>query len=144
MPLIESLPDTRTLLLWASVFSVGALLVAVLAVPWVVARLPAGYFNRAHRNPWHTLAHEPWYALVLGLLKNLVGAVLATAGLLMLFAPGQGLLTLLAGLLLMNFPGKFRLERWLVARPGVFRALNWLRSRHGVEAFEPPAVRHGN
>jgi len=53
--------------------------------------------------------------------------------------PGQGLLTLLVGLLLMNFPGKYQLERWLVGRPGVLGALNWLRRRGGHEPFEPPA-----
>ena len=138
------LPDSATLLLWATAASIAALVVTLLAVPWVVARLPADYFSRGHRDPWHTLGQEPWYALVLGLLKNLVGAVLALLGLVMLFTPGQGLLTLLVGLLMMNFPGKFRLERWLVARPGVFRALNWLRTRHGVSPFEPPVLGHGN
>ena len=56
----------------------------------------------------------------------------------MLVTPGQGVLTILAGLLLMNFPGKYRLERWLVMRPGVMRALNWLRARRGQTPFEIP------
>ena len=51
--------------------------------------------------------------------------------------PGQGLLTLLVGLLLMNFPGKYRLERWLVGRRGVLTALNWLRRRGGHPPFQP-------
>ena len=70
--------------------------------------------------------------------KNLLGAALMLLGILMLFTPGQGLLTLLVGLLLMNFPGKYRLERTLVARPGIFRSLNWLRRRRGAEPFELP------
>jgi hypothetical protein len=53
----------------------------------------------------------------------------------MLFTPGQGILTILAGLLLMNFPGKYRLERWLVQRPGVLSSLNWLRTRRGKAPF---------
>ena len=57
----------------------------------------------------------------------------------MLVTPGQGLLTLLAGLLLMNFPGKYQLERWLVSRRGVLTALNWLRRRSGQVPFDPPA-----
>jgi len=78
------------------------------------------------------------FALVLGLLKNLLGALLVVMGLVMLVTPGQGLLTLLAGLLLMNFPGKYRMERWLVLRPGVMRALNWLRQRQGHAPFDRP------
>ena len=54
-------------------------------------------------------------------------------------AIGQGLLTLLVGLLLMNFPGKYQLERWLVGRPGVLAALDWLRQRKGEPPFDPPA-----
>ncbi len=57
----------------------------------------------------------------------------------MLVTPGQGLLTLLIGLLLLNFPGKYRLERWLVRRPGVLRTLNWVRRRRGQEHFESPS-----
>jgi len=59
-------------------------------------------------------------------------------GLLMLVTPGQGVMTLLVGLLLMNFPGKYRMERWLVMRPGVLRALNWLRRRRGQRPFAAP------
>ena len=44
----------------------------------------------------------------------------------MLVAPGQGLLTMVVGLLLVDFPGKYRLERWLVTRQQVWRSINWL------------------
>jgi hypothetical protein len=49
------------------------------------------------------------------------------------------LLTLLVGLLVMNFPGKYQLERWLVLRPGVLRGLNWLRRRRDHAPFDTPA-----
>jgi hypothetical protein len=61
------------------------------------------------------------------------------AGLVMLVVPGQGLLTLAVGLMLMDFPGKFRLERWLATRGPVWRSLNWLRKR----ARRPPLERPG-
>jgi hypothetical protein len=54
-------------------------------------------------------------------------------GLLMLVLPGQGLLTIVTGLLLINYPGKYKLEQKLVAVPSVFRALNWIR----VKANKP-------
>jgi len=75
---------------------------------------------------------HPW-----GLGHGIPG-VLVLLGVIMLVTPGQGLLTLLIGLLLLNFPGKYRLERWLVLRPGVLRGLNWLRRRHGEPPFEAP------
>jgi hypothetical protein len=56
----------------------------------------------------------------------------------MLVTPGQGILTLLIGLMLMNFPGKYHVERWLVMRPGVMRGMNWLRARRGQALFDVP------
>jgi hypothetical protein len=131
-------PDhLQQLILWGSGLSIVALIATVIGMPWVVARLPSDYFNRPVRSVWRNLGQEPLYALALGFLKNLLGAVLVLLGLVMLFTPGQGLLTLLAGLLLMNFPGKYQLERALVERPGMLRALNWLRARHGAPPFHP-------
>ena len=132
--------DWEQLLLWSTVGSVAAFISALVAVPWVVTRLPHDYFSRARRSAWRELDGEPVFALVLGLLKNLLGGVLVLLGLVMLVTPGQGLLTLLAGLLLMNFPGKYQLERWLVLRPGVLRTLNWLRGRQGQVPFDAPPV----
>ena len=43
--------------------------------------------------------------------------------------PGQGLLTMIVGLTMIDFPGKQRLERRLIGRPHVLRAINRLRAR---------------
>lgn len=131
--------EWEQLLLWGTGLSVGAVIVTLLGVPWVVTRLPSNYFVQERREAWRASSGEPFLAWVMSLLKNLLGFVLVILGGIMLVTPGQGLLTLLAGLLLMNFPGKYRLERWLVKRPGVMRALNWLRSRHQQPPFEVPA-----
>ena len=50
--------------------------------------------------------------------------------------PGQGLLTILIGISLVNFPGKYRLERYLVSRRWAQRSLNWVRKRGGKPPFE--------
>lgn len=44
-------------------------------------------------------------------LRNVLGAILLVAGIAMLVLPGQGVPTILISLGLMNFPGKYRLER---------------------------------
>jgi hypothetical protein len=129
----------ETLLWWASGLSLLALVGTLIGVPWVVARLPRDYFNQSHRAVWRLSSDEPWYALAIGILKNILGALLVLLGAVMLVTPGQGLLTLLVGLLLMNFPGKYQLERWLVGRRGVLPALNWLRRRSDQPPFDPPA-----
>ena len=59
-------------------------------------------------------------------------------GVVMLVTPGQGLLTMVMGIALMDFPGKDRLEKALVARAGIRAALNWVRHRQGREPFRFP------
>jgi hypothetical protein len=56
-------------------------------------------------------------------------------GVAMLVLPGQGVLTIITGLLLLDFPGKYRFERWLVRRGPVLRGVNWLRDRAGRQAL---------
>jgi hypothetical protein len=65
-------------------------------------------------------------------MKNVLGAMLLTGGFILLFIPGQGLLTMAVGLLLIDYPGKFALERRVVAIEPIFNGLNWLRSRRGI------------
>ena len=60
-----------------------------------------------------------------------LGALLSLPGI-----PGQGLLTILIGLILLDFPGKRGLERRLVSRPSVLAAINRLRARFGRPAME--------
>jgi hypothetical protein len=40
--------------------------------------------------------------------------------------------------MLLDFPGKYRLERWLATRRAVWRSINWLRRRAGREPLQQP------
>jgi uncharacterized membrane protein (UPF0136 family) len=67
------------------------------------------------------------------LVKNALGALLFIAGSVMIFLPGQGLLTMVAGLALLNFPGKRKLEMRFLHMPRVLSSINWLRTKAGRE-----------
>jgi hypothetical protein len=67
-------------------------------------------------------------------LKNLAGTILVLAGAIMLVGPGQGAIAILIGIMLLDFPGKYRLERWVIRQRPVRRAVNWIR----VKARRPP------
>lgn len=116
------------------VTSVGSLGV----VAWVLVTLPSDYFHNDHHAalPWadrHPLLR--WLAII---AKNLLGLLLVAIGIVLLLpgVPGQGLLTMLIGIMLLNFPGKRRLERALVNRPSIKRSINRLRARFG----KPPLM----
>jgi hypothetical protein len=120
---------------WLIVTSMLMLVISVAAVGWVIVRVPADYFAREHpaEGPWahrHPLIRA---ALIIG--KNVLGLVLVAAGLLMLVLPGQGVLTILAGLFLLDFPGRHKLVMWLVRRQAILNSLNWVRERAGREPF---------
>jgi hypothetical protein len=105
--------------------------VTILIVAGMLAALPATYFrDDGQRRP---LPRGGIAGVVGRVLKNALGLVLIVLGFLLSLpaVPGQGVLTMLIGLMLMDFPGKRRFEQKLVARPGVLEAMNrvraWLR-----------------
>ncbi len=126
---------------WAEVVlgvGVAISVLSLLAVPLLIARIPADYFLRleAPPSPWaHRHRALRW---ALRGLRMVLGLLLLAAGLAMLVLPGQGLLTLLAGLIVLEFPGKRRLERALLRRERVRRLLNCVRRRSGRAPLMAP------
>ena len=121
---------------WLLIVSACGLLIGVIATPFLVTWIPPEYFSHNRR---HVIDRgNPIIGWIFLALKNVVGAVFFVAGILMLFLPGQGLLTVLLGLMIMNYPGKYALERWLVTRPKVLPALNWLRGKRNHPPLESP------
>lgn len=98
----------------------------------VVVRIPHDYFVG---DEVHSLLplRSPWLRWLARIGRNLVGVTLIVLGLLMSVPgiPGQGLLTILLGVMMVDLPRKRRLERWIVGRPSVLRTMNRLRARYG-------------
>ncbi|MDQ3803954.1 MAG: hypothetical protein M3416_09020 [Acidobacteriota bacterium] len=113
-----------------ALISVVTFVVSILVVTFVLVRLPANYFHSSHDREFLTDRH-PVLRLVGMFLKNLLGLVLVGFGIVMSLpgVPGQGVLTILLGIMLLDFPGKRALEIKLVSRPTVFHAINHLRAR---------------
>lgn len=111
--------------------------VSIGAVTFVLVKLPATYFQSSHARDFWIDRHRAvrWSGII---LKNVFGLLLLVLGVIMSFpgVPGQGLLTILLGLMLLDFPGKRRLELKIVSRPKVLKAINRLRARFG----RPPMV----
>lgn len=128
---------SQTILLWLSLFSLVTFVVSLLSLPWLVALIPEDYFQPKRRQALSKRSH-PALRLFLLTAKNLLGGVLLLGGTIMLFLPGQGLLTIAMGLILMDYPGKFRLERRLASKPAVFNGLNWLRGRANKPLLQKP------
>jgi hypothetical protein len=118
--------------------SVALFVLSLIVFPLVVIHLPADYFVRSRRDPARPMRRRPVLWAVLIVVKNMFGLGLILAGIAMLVLPGQGLLTILMGLALTNFPGKYGLERRMVRMPRVARALNRIRRSAGKPELELP------
>jgi len=117
-------------LLWLFVFSIAGFIASLIAIPFILVKLPADYFDERRPRKWME-NHHPVLRLTGRVVKNAIGVVLLLAGIAMLFLPGQGVLTILIGISMVDFPGKRGLERRLISQPPVLQTINKLRAKFG-------------
>jgi hypothetical protein len=106
--------------------------ISLAIVSFIMVKIPANYF-RSDYSPEFLSGRNPvirWLGLI---GKNVLGVLLVALGIVMSVpgVPGQGLLTILLGVMLLDFPGRRDLELRLVSRPAVFKTINKLRHRFG-------------
>ena len=119
-------------LLFVVTFSINLAIVSLILV-----KIPPTYFQKDHsREFWKD--SSPAVRLLGVVLKNILGVFLVALGIVLSLpgVPGQGILTILLGIMLLDFPGRRKLEHKLVSRPQVFKTINKLRHRFG----KPPLV----
>jgi hypothetical protein len=118
---------SRTVELIMLAASVAMFVGTVLAVPVFFARIPDDYFVQRSAQALHRR-----------IVRNAIGAVLVALGVAMLVLPGQGVLTILVGIALLDLPFKDRLVRWLLLHPKVKSAVDSLRAKGGRGPLVPP------
>lgn len=121
----------ETLLWWLAAASVLVLVVTVISMVWLLVHLPRDYFLYPDRYQSGWARQRPVLRVLLRVFSNALGAVFLSAGLLMLFLPGQGILTIVVGLMMIDFPAKNRLVRHVVRRPKLRSSIDAIRKRAG-------------
>lgn len=107
------------------------------AIAVVMLKIPANYFSSHYVQDF--LPDSPWivrWGAVI--LKNLLGVFLIGLGIILSLpgVPGQGILTILLGLIMLDIPGKRPLEARIIKRPAVLGAINSLRARYNRPPLE--------
>lgn len=133
---IQAVWADDTLLIYLGLTSLVFFIITLLVIPWLILQIPEDYFVRETRQPFLVELHHPALRIFLLVAKNLLGACFLLLGIALLVLPGQGLLTMLLGIIMIDFPGKYRLERWFVSRETVLRSVNWLR----LKGKRPPII----
>jgi len=123
--------ERETLLAWIGGLSFLTVVVSAAIVPIVIRGMPHDYFLENSQATEKLRRSHPVLRGAFLVVKNLVGGILVLGGLIMLITPGQGLLTMIIGLMLMNFPGKRRLEIRLIRTRFLNRAVDWIRRKGG-------------
>ena len=121
--------------LYGAAIFVVSMVVSLLIVGVVMVKIPENYFSSHYQHDF--LPNSSWltrWGAVVG--KNVAGLILVIAGIIMLVGPGQGILTILIGLILMDIPGKRPLEARLIKRPVILAAVNNFRAKYN----KPPLV----
>jgi len=115
----------------------ASLTVSFVSIAIVMVKIPENYFSSHYTRDF--LPNSSW-AVRWGavILKNILGVFLVILGVLLSLpgVPGQGVLTILLGLIMLDIPGKRPLEARIINRPAILSAINKLRDRYG----KPPLV----
>jgi UPF0716 family protein affecting phage T7 exclusion len=115
-------------------FTLATCVISAAVALFIFVRMPANYFSDHASKP--SSSKHPVIRWTMLILKNVLGAILIAAGIVMLVTPGQGVLTIVIGIMLLNFPEKRKLLRALLARPRIREAINTLRARFN----KPPLI----
>jgi len=114
--------------------SIGTLVVSLGVAGWMLVRVPADYFKNESRQKKKDGVWKKVLKNVLGVLLVAVGIVLSLPG-----VPGQGLLLVLAGLMITDIPGKYKVERKILSKKPIRKAANRLRAWRHRPPLEFPA-----
>jgi hypothetical protein len=110
--------------------SIAIFVGSLIAIPIAIIRLPEDY-----------LVHPPEQtkSMPLKIAKNALGIALLAIGIAMLVLPGQGVLMVIAGLTLVDFPGRHKLVKKLLSKPKVQRAITAIRRRGHKPPLQTPS-----
>ena len=140
--MFDSLSEFFLALTWRSVLIgvlifVGSFLVNLGIVSVILVKLPANHFSRSNKRRFASKSHPLLRPLMI-VGKNLAGLLLVALGVVLSLpgVPGQGLLTILLGIMLLDFPGRHHLEQKLLSKPSIVNTINSLRGRFGKPPLE--------
>lgn len=121
----------------AVLFGALGVVVSVGVAALVLVRMPHTYFLGEKPPSLLSPARPAWQRAAAHIGKNILGVVLILLGVILSLpgVPGQGVLTILIGMMLVDFQGKRRLEQRIMRIPSVLRGANTIRARFGKGPF---------
>jgi peptidoglycan biosynthesis protein MviN/MurJ (putative lipid II flippase) len=134
--LLEFIHTHETFFFWLTLIGFVGLIGSLIIVPWILIKIPSDYFyaDKRKKCPWGHC--PPIIRTLLLIIKNILGILLVLSGFIMLFIPGQGILTMIAGIVLMDFPYKYKMMRKVIKNSRVLGFINRLRKKADQEPLK--------
>jgi purine-cytosine permease-like protein len=139
--MLEWIRGHELALLWIGTLSLVAFFLTLILVPVLVVHIPPDYFLRKKRKLANLQGRYSVIRLTGIVVKNIFGIAFVLAGLAMLILPGQGIITILIGVMMLDFPGKLGLQKRIVQQPNVLSAINWMRAKANKPVLQIPQRR---
>ncbi len=130
--LYQFITNYKKFIFWLGSISAVIFVFSLLSIKWLVALIPSDYFIKKEDSKFKKKYPFLWFLSLI--IKNIFGYSLIIGGIFMLILPGQGVFTIMIGLMLSNYPGKYAIEKKFIAIPSVLKGINWLRKKSN----EPP------
>ncbi|MCA1608158.1 MAG: hypothetical protein LC730_01705, partial [Acidobacteria bacterium] len=84
---------------------IGSIVLNIIVIAIVFIKIPVNYFSTHYQQDFRT--DTSWFKRWgVVLVKNFLGLVILLLGIVQLVGPGQGILSILTGIVLLDIPGK--------------------------------------
>jgi hypothetical protein len=128
--LLSESPTIQLFFQLVIIFSGIMFVFSILIIPVFIARLPSTYFIES-------LGNQKKLSLPLKALRFALGTLLILAGIIMLFTPGQGIISILIGLMLLPILSTKKVVRRLLTNNKMIQnTLNIIRRKRNKAPFE--------
>jgi hypothetical protein len=134
--LLQFMEAHDELIIWSSSISLILFVGTLVSIPIIIVKLPSDYFVRDKNLARRYCQDKPLLGIIIIGLKNIFGIIFLLMGFLMLFIPGQGVLTMLIGYSMLDFLNKRKLIYKIARRPSVYNFINKTRKKYNKDPIQ--------
>lgn len=129
------LENNSYILFYLGIISVLIFIFSIVGLRLFIIAIPSDYFiNKKRVSALRDNSILLW--VFYKIFKNIIGYIFIAIGLLALILPGQGILMILIGLMMSDYPKKFDLEKKIIKINTVRKGVNWIRIKSNVEKIK--------
>ena len=134
--LLQFMETHNELIIWVSSISFALFVGTLISIPFIIVKLPSDYFIKDKNLARRFCQDKPLLGVIIIGFKNIFGLIFLLMGFIMLFIPGQGILTMLIGYSMLDFVSMRGPVYKIVRRPSVYQFINRIREKKDKEPIE--------